>query len=225
MAEPIHWGQNKSGMQAKEELSPIKKFLAQKLWRFSGKVACVFAWLGGKLGLHKQVVNRLIEPWSHIKVVVTATEWDNFFYLRNHSDAQPEIHDLAAKMYVLYSNNRPKFLKEGDWHLPYISILGHGTDCPDYSFGVSNGNSLSLEEAIKVSASMCAQVSFRKADDTLEKAISIYNRLIESKPCHSSPFEHQATPLKYGQERSGNFLGWKQFRQTIPENVCLNYLR
>lgn len=223
MAEPIHWGQNKSGMQAKEELPPIKKFLAQKLWKFSGKTVCLFAWIGGKLGLHKQVVNRLLEPWSHIKVVVTATEWDNFFYLRNHPDAQPEIHDLAAKMYVLYSNHKPRFLKEGQWHLPYIEVLGQSIDCPDYLFGVSKGDSLSLEDAIKVSASMCAQVSYRRADDSVEKALSIYNRLIESKPSHASPFEHQATPLKYPREQSGNFRGWKQFRQTIKDNVCLNY--
>lgn len=223
MAEPIHWGQNKSGMQAKEELGPIKKFFAQKLWRTSGKVMCIFAWLGGKLGLHKQVVNRILEPWSHIKVVVTSTEWDNFFYLRNHSDAQPEIHDLAAKMYCLYSNSKPRLLKEGQWHLPYICVLGQDTDFVDYSFGSSNGDDISLEEAIKVSASMCAQVSYRKTDDTLGKALDIYKRLIESKPCHSSPFEHQATPLKDINERSGNFLGWKQFRQTISGNVCLKH--
>jgi hypothetical protein len=40
---------------------------------------------------------------------------------------------------------------------------------------------------------------------------------------HASPFEHQATPAKSDTIISGNFRGWVQFRQSIPNNVCLNY--
>jgi hypothetical protein len=82
---------------------------------------------------------------------------------------------------------------------------------------------LDLDDRIKLSASLCAQVSYRKADESIEKAEMIYARLIESKPCHASPFEHQATPARCKNDRSGNFIGWIQHRQNIPNNVCYSY--
>lgn len=206
-AVPVHWGRNTSGMQAKEELQGWQKAAAEFLWDASGRVTCGFAWLLNKIGAHKQIVNRILEPWSHIKVVATATDWDNFFHLRNHTDAQPEIHQLAILMYDDYLNSTPQRLKKGKWHLPYVSET----------------DALNKEDAIKLSASLCAQVSYRKADQSLDKALLIYDRLIDSKPCHASPFEHQATPAPKKTDRSGNFTGWMQYRQQIADNVCSSY--
>ncbi len=229
-AEPVHWGKNQSGMQAKEELTGDALYWTKKLWKWSGRVMCGFAWLFGKTNVHKQIANRILEPWSHIKVVVSATEWDNFFSLRNHPDAQPEIHELARQMWDLYSSNKPKLLKEGEWHLPYIEtrwMSGFKYDpleevwSPYYYCGSEWIQS--LDEAIKLSASLCAQVSYRKADESIKKALLIYDRLVESKPVHASPFEHQATPAKSNIVISGNFRGWIQFRQSIPGNVCKKY--
>ena len=208
-ATPVHWGRNTAGMQAKEELDGWRKAAAECLWDMSGRVACGFAWLLSRVGAHKQIVNRIVEPWSHIKVVATATDWDNFFYLRNHPDAQPEIHELALCMYDNYLHSTPKALKKGEWHLPYV---------PDY---VAAG--MSIGDALKLSASLCAQVSYRKADESVAKALLIYDRLVESKPVHASPFEHQATPSPKKTDRSGNFVGWKQYRQQIADNVCTSY--
>ena len=50
-----------------------------------------------EMGLHKQIANRPLEPWFHITVLVTATEWDNFYGLRAHKDAQPEFQVLAYR--------------------------------------------------------------------------------------------------------------------------------
>lgn len=215
----VEWGKNQSGMQAKEELQGFKRYLAEKLWNLSGKVACIFAWGMGKCGAHKQICNRVVEPWSHMKVVATATEWDNFFHLRRHPDAQPEIHELAKKMWDVYCQSTPTLLEEGQWHLPYVegyNILGDD-EVPFLA------NDISLEDAIKLSASLCAQVSYRKADESLNKALMIYDRLVSSKPVHASPFEHQATPYTNRITKSGNFIGWKQYRQTIKDNVCKKY--
>jgi len=208
-AEPVHWGMNQSGMQAETELNGFNLWAAKKLWDVSGKAACCFAYLLNKVGAHKQIVNRIVEPWSHIKVVATATEWDNFFYLRNHPDAQPEIHALALLMYADYLNSKPKVLKAGQWHMPYVDDF--------------NNAKITVENALKLSASLCAQVSYRKADQSVKKALFIYDRLVESKPCHASPFEHQASPAPKKSDRSGNFIGWTQYRQTIPNNVCKAY--
>jgi hypothetical protein len=206
-AVPVHWGRNTSGMQAKEELDGWRKACAEFLWDAAGRVTCGFAWLLNKIGAHKQIVNRIVEPWSHIKVVATATDWDNFFHLRNHPDAQPEINELALLMYGDYLNSTPQRLKKGKWHLPYVT----------------ENDALNKDDAIKLSASLCAQVSYRKADQSLDKALLIYDRLIDSKPCHASPFEHQATPAPKKSDRSGNFSGWIQYRQQIADNVCSSY--
>jgi len=207
-ASPVHWGMNQSGMQAETELNGFNLWAAKKLWDVSGKVACIFAYMLNKVGAHKQIVNRIVEPWSHIKVVATATEWDNFFYLRNHPDAQPEIHQLSLLMHDNYINSKPTRLKKGQWHLPYVT---------------ERADVLTTEEAIKLSASLCAQVSYRKSDMSLAKALLIYDRLINSKPCHASPFEHQATPSPKKTDRSGNFSGWIQYRQQIAGNVYSSY--
>lgn len=208
-AAPVHWGQNMSGMQAAEELQGWRKDAAKFLWDVSGRVTCGFAWLLSKIGAHKQIVNRIVEPWSHIKVVATATEWDNFFYLRNHPDAQPEIHELAVYMYNDYLHSKPKLLKAGEWHMPYVD---------NYA-----SSDILLKDALKLSASLCAQVSYRKADQSVKKALLIYDRLVESKPCHASPFEHQASPSPKKTDHSGNFVGWLQYRQTIADHVCTSY--
>ncbi len=218
-AMPVFWGQNQAGMQAAEELSDkyedtvsyysnlnTPRQLAKIIWLEARDSAIEFARRLSDLGLHKQIVNRILEPWVVTKVVATATEWDNFFYLRNHKDAQPEIHELARQMWEVYKTASPKLLDYDEWHLPYIE-----------------DDSLELEDALKLSASLCAQTSYRKSDDTLEKAYKIYDKLIESKPAHSSPLEHQARPLIDPTEKSGNLTGWHQYRQDIPDNVCLKY--
>lgn len=226
-AHPVHWGKNQTGMQAKEELKGASLYWTKKLWKWSGRVVCGFAWLLGKCNVHKQIANRVLEPWSHIKVVTSATEWDNFFSLRNHPDAQPEIHELAKKMWAIYSTNKPKLLKEEEWHLPYLdefSVVGDAMyDVAKTNPRIKTDKMIRLSDAIKLSASLCAQVSYRKADESVEKAIKIYDRLVESKPVHASPFEHQATPAKSGSFISGNFRGWHQFRQNISGNVCKKY--
>ena len=214
-AMPISWGKNQSGMTAKEELNGLSLSFAQFLWIFTGQVVCILAWLMGKSGIHKQIVNRMVEPWSHIKVVVTSTEWDNFFSLRNHPDAQPEIHRLASNMWTLYRNKTPIPLKLEEWHLPYVHA--------EYIGDTGMVRPLDIDDAKKLSASLCAQVSYRKSDESLDKALRIFDRLITSKPPHASPFEHQSTPLVEPTESSGNFKGWHQYRQDIPDNVCNIY--
>jgi hypothetical protein len=203
-AEFVHWGKNQSGMSAKEELSGWRLKVAKAIWKYTGRAVCVAAWVMEKIGLHKQCANRMLEPWSHIKVVLTGTDFENFFHLRTHKDAQPEFQVLAKSMLKDLGNSKPKVLREGEWHLPYID---------------KQYKDLSLEKRIKLSASLCAQVSYRKQDDSIEKALKIYDRLVESTPVHASPFEHQATPLNNPNESSGNFKGWKQNRQTIKNNV------
>lgn len=217
-AMPVYWGKNQAGMSAKEELDTLAKHQAKCVWLEARDKAIDSVRELITLGLHKQIANRILEPWVTIKVVATATDWDNFFYLRNHPDAQPEIHELARIMWDVYLNSEPQELNEGEWHLPYLDewdIIYENIPC--------NENQIYIEDAKKLSASLCAQTSYRKADESVEKAIKIYDRLVISRPVHASPFEHQATPLLDTKAISGNLRGWYQFRESIEGNVCFDY--
>ncbi len=206
---PVFWGKNQSGMEAKEELSGWRLKCAKILWSLAAKSSCIFSFSLSKLGLHKQLSNRITEPFGFIKLVVTGTSFDNFYRLRDHEAAQPELQDLARKMKIAHKNSTPQVLKFGEWHLPYID------------------STVGSEENLKLSSSLCAQTSYRKSDDSMEKATNIFGRLIDSDPEHFSPTEHQATPLeskdsiffthkdKLGRLWSGNFCGWGQYRQKI----------
>lgn len=239
MAFPIEFKSNKVGMQAGHTLSPFKQNLCRAAWRVSGHMACAFGWLLYKLGAHKQYVNRITEPWSHISVVVTATEWNNFFALRFHSMAQPEICELARQMFVLYKNNIPDALERYEWHLPYVSnaekLIYHramaSSDGGKYFKNMVRGsggfNDLSYwEPLIKRSVARCARVSYLRHDGQKpahHQDTKLYDRLLAEQPIHASPAEHQAKPsdlVMPETEMSGNFRGWVQYRKLLPnENI------
>lgn len=236
-AFPSKWGKNKKGMQADEELSEYKQQQAKELWLASRDIAVAFATSMNDLRLHKQVVNRILEPYQFIKVVMTTTEYDNWKWLRLHKDADPTIYDLAESIEEARNSSIPLYLEEGMWHIPYvnsqINVDGFQVFYEEDSLG--NENLLDVENAIKIGCSSCAQVSYRKLDKSKEKAEDLYQRLVDSEPVHASAFEHVAKVCegfndsgitgykiegKQMQPVSGNFTGgWIQYRQLIPNNA------
>jgi hypothetical protein len=229
-AEPVFWGKNQPGMQAKEELSGTDYTDAKFIWDRARQDALHWAWaLADRVGLHKQIANRITEPWMTMKTVISGTEWKNFFWLRAHADAQPEIHELAIKMWDAYNKSTPILLHPGEWHVPYVNSV-RNRDTAQLSYSDALGQELSADQAKIISASCCAQVSYRKNDDSFEKAEKIFRQLIESQPCHASPVEHQATPMvsynsfvdlgtthvdRANLAWSGNLKGWVQHRKLI----------
>lgn len=217
-AMPVYWGENQSGMVANNELSVEGQLKAKKMWRIALKDALYIHKTMEKLGVHKQIANRLLEPFMYTRGVVTATErsFNSFFKLRCAYDAQPEIKAIADAMKKAISRSEPAKLSRGDWHLPYVDIN-------DYD---------SLTDAINVSVAACAQVSYRKLDLTVEKANKIVGMLnldgSGGNP-HASPCEHQAfvDPGTYTEWSdaweninaigiSGNFeYPWHQYRKTL----------
>ena len=234
-ASPVEFGKNKPGMKASELTENL--IAAYKVWVASGREIASFATVMKDMKLHKQVVNRILEPWQFIKVVMTTTNLNNFFELRNHPDADPTIQQLAKKMLKEVDDSQPTHLHEGQWHMPYVHNMLYSARKQKF-FDV-DGSEIDLKDALKISASCCAQVSYRKLDTSLEKAYKIYDMLINSKPAHSSPVEHAATPIAHKYHKpmeyfdikgvthvdknripwSGNFHGWVQNRQLIPENA------
>lgn len=221
-AIPIHWGLNQSGMQAKDEQA--NSTLAINAWLNARDSAIKHALKLKELGLHKQIVNRVLEPFQMMKTLVTSTSFDNFFNLRCHKDAQPEIKALADIMYQVMQKSKPIQLKYGEWHTPYVEHTRSETGKIQY-YTETDGNyiELSVNDAIKVSCSCSAQVSYRKNDTSIKKAKDIYDKLINSNPVHASAFEHCATPINldnWKSIQSGNFTNWLQYRQLIPNHVC-----
>ena len=235
-AIPVSWGKNQPGMKANEDVGSTVALEAEQIWNRAKDDALHWAdALAHKLAIHKQIANRITEPWMTMKTVISGTEWNNFFHLRNHADAQPEIKALAEAMTVAYTTHLPVPLKPGQWHLPYITIAEY-VPTGELQYLNNNFDPISLEEAKIVSASCCAQVSYRKNDDSFDKAKKIYDQLILSEPVHASPIEHQATPMdvdsmcRFEPDTwqpgvthvsansdlwSGNLRGWIQYRKLI----------
>jgi hypothetical protein len=208
-ATPVHWGANQPGMKARDELTGYKKKFAQFMWKTSGKMVCCLVWLTNKVSSpHKQVFNRLLEPWQYISVIVTSTEWDNFFELRNHPDAQPEIQELAREMKYAMDNSKPT---ERYTHIPYIT----GSD------RIALGQDASTGRLMQISTARCARVSYFTHDKQIpeiEKDLKLFNDLVGSVPIHASPTEHQAEALD-SEEFNKNFRGWSQFRNIVETNM------
>lgn len=223
-AMPIHWGENQPGMQARTEVDYEKRSDAIAFWRQLARGAAEDAeFLANQFSLHKQIANRVLEPFQFISVVVTATEWDNFFKLRMHPDAQPEFYELASAMYSIFNANTPDTLDEDEWHLPYVDLKAEFPNSED------------IAKATFVSAARCARVSYLNHDKTQpnpEQDMKLAMKL--AKAGHMSPFEHQArafaqdtdsptvvapsgiTHLDLNHELwSGNLRGWIQLRQVL----------
>ncbi len=226
---PLAFTKNQKGMQGGAALDGKAAELAEKIWMMGCFHACDKAKMLADLEVHKQYANRLLEPYAHITVVCTATDYANFFALRCHEMAQPEIHALADKMYEASQASTPKQLKSGEWHLPFVSDL-------DAAILLSDDLTLhrlnNFEEAVfdnhqekllKMSVARCARVSYLNHEGkapTLQEDLQLYDRLVGSAPIHASPAEHQAMAVADPGTVSGNFKGWIQYRQTLKgQNV------
>lgn len=229
---PIIYGANQSGMSSSKALTDYALDAAKVQWDLAANNAFELSQRLNDAGLHKQWANRPTEPFSRIKVIITATEWENFFWLRDDEDAaQPEIVELAQRMKEVNESTPTIQLDQGMWHLPYV--FQEFTSKGKQIFLNPNGDELDIKTALKVSASCCAQVSYRRLDDSVEKALEIYNKLFSGPKPHMSPTEHQAkVPPKYADFRtpgithmdrngnawSGNLKNFVQYRQLIQSN-------
>ena len=197
--EPCFWGKNQPGMQAREEITGEDLQKAKTQWNTAKENAIFSAKLLCDKGVHKQIVNRILEPYAHINVVVTSTSWNNFFSLRHHKDAQPEIMDLAAEMIDCLQGSVPTKLKYGEWHLPYVLE--------------KEREGYHVETLQELSAARCARVSYLTHEGeqpAVAADLRLYDRLASAVPGHYSPLEHQATPDRV--------VGWKTERHRV-ENI------
>ncbi len=195
------WTQNESGMQGNRvtditTINAANSILADLLDATVNAVEAL-----QELGIHKQNVNRYLNAFTHIRVIVTSVEWLNWFDLRYDEAAKPEIYELAKAMAAEFYMVPPTVLAEGDWHTPFAP------------------QGLSVTDRKIISTSMCAQVSYRKEDATLEKALILHDRLIHGGKLHASPFEHVCRVLGPNETPKGNLPGFFQYRTEIENKL------
>lgn len=226
-AFPVRFGANQGGMQDKgtdydapvfgpctqydlDGIEPPKGMSPRDAWLLGRDRAVELAQAFAEAGYHKQVVNRILEPWAHIVTLVSSTDWSNFWALRCHEDADPTMEAVADAMHLEFQTSKPQTLLPGEWHLPFI----HAEEMSKFT----------IEELRMMSAARCARVSYRKHDNippTLMEDIELFNRLVRAELVHASPTEHQATPDPEHKRRDlwGNFHQFIQFRKTIPNEA------
>lgn len=221
--EPEAFGKNQKGMSASENLTSREDDAARREWRLAKDDAIKHASRLAKLGVHKQLANRVIEPYCWHTIIVTGTEFDNYYALRRGPDAQPEIRRVTDMMHDVHTSSTPTYVDVGQWHLPLIQ--------PDEDF--------TGDDARRVSVGRCARVSYLTHDGIRDPQadIDLCERLRSSG--HMSPFEHVARPMTQEDAHgivarfldwpsqlfpavninkvfSGNFCGWIQFRKELP---------
>lgn len=226
-AGPVFWGANQPGMQAVEECAALVEhpvtgewLSREEAWKEAANSAASWAEAFTDAGYHKQIAGRITEPFGWITVVITATSWDNFYALRAHADAQPEIQDVAETMLKIVGDvpvrtiDETKFSDAHSWHLPFVSI--------------AERHEFAVPLLLAMSAARSARTSYLthdKANPTMEQDDGLYRRLVESQPLHASPLEHQA--FNSGKpDRCRNFNGgWIQHRALLEAAGSIDAFR
>jgi thymidylate synthase ThyX len=198
---PPRWLKNQKGMTAlNEEVDNPVLMLAfyEQHMHKAIEIADVLA----SHGVSKQIVNRILEPFQIIQCVVTATQWNNFYSLRDSLHADPLIQELAQAMKIATKETEGKVLNTGQWHLPFVSR--------------SEEIELGIKDAILVSAARCARVSYLLNPDepprSIESDLELAARLITSG--HYSPLEHPAFcyPMR---AMVGSYIGFAAARKFL----------
>lgn len=242
-AMPIHWGANQPGMQADNQLDNFKIMEVQAQWQEAANNAADVAEAMAYVGLHKQVANRILEPYQWMHVIATTSNTSNFFGLRRHKDAQPEIKLVGDLWFEALEDFPVKLIKQDEWHLPYIAEADRQAAFQHLKMGRIIRSEPSEAEVtnllIAMSAARCARVSYLTHEGnlpTVAQDLELYQRLVGAQPLHASPTEHQATPdcrheviisTEDGEqgehadewarpEQHGNLKGWRQFRKMLP---------
>lgn len=202
---PVHWGQNQAGMVAENEMDEARIAAAKLVWMEAADTAANIAQELAEIGVHKQVVNRVLEPFMWAETIITATEWDNFFKLRLADDTQPEIQALAKAIKKAMDESVPV---QRPWHLPYLSEdeLNDSSFLGEYT------------KKAKISAARCARVSYlnhNKLKPSVGEDLKLADRLIEAG--HMSPFDHQAmfNNVENSRNENRNFQDWKPYRAIL----------
>lgn len=212
------WRTAQKGMQPAEFINDKNKrdYLDDIVYTLKNYTSEYVNEMVNKHNVAKELTNRYLAPFQLVTVLVTSSEYSNFFNLRDHQDAQYDTQIVARKMKKLLEENTPTYLERGEWHLPFIS------------YGEAKDNT--IIEQIAASVARCARTSYKLPNSEnrsdIISDIRLFNKLI-TPPIHASPLEHVATPLRMSdiyasilpEDKTlnsafyGNTYGWVQLRK------------
>ncbi|TXN08960.1 hypothetical protein FV222_00375 [Methylobacterium sp. WL103] len=222
IVQPVGYEANRPGMTSVAPLTGWRKVVAQATWLGMAHLNKLGVRILHGVGLHKQWANRPLEWFGCIDVLVTATDWANFFALRLDKGTQPELQILAGLMDAAMVQSSPRLLSPGQWHMPFVDENERAT--------------LTIAEQLVLSTARCARLTIEPFDGNADYAAerARYERLVVSTPVHASPAEHQATPDEKHFFRDverwkqphlhGNFRGYVQHRQLLKNHVVADDL-
>lgn len=223
---PLIWGSEQKGMQTGGQIAEPHE--ATTIWLEARDNALASADKLASLGVHKSLVNRLIEPFMWITVVMTATEWNNLWRLRCHTDAEVHFQKIAGMMRDAMVASNPQKLMPGDWHIPYAQADEMEELSKYYRDYVDNGADITpyhhyLDMLCRASTARCARVSYLTHGGirSMIEDLGLFDKLVNGSGFgHYSPFEHPAQAHGSPHLRSGPFIGWEQYRKQFPlENI------
>lgn len=218
---PMMWMKDHKGMQGSAFFTGWREKLLKFLWILASKLAIISAWLLNKVGLTKQMCNRILEPFMWHLVIVTATEWENFFAQRANDGADIHMQALAYDMLTQMNRSSPRKKIEGEWHIPFEDEMPF------------------VDNKVKVATAWAARISYTTVGQDEKKENHLADIKLHDKLWaypHPSPFEHCAkVPTQDEYEHNtiltnltgtntpkedfgwfGNFHGWIQYRKLLP---------
>lgn len=170
------------------------------------------------LDVDKARINRLLEPFSWMTTIITATEWSNFFALRQPSNdrpvpqidfpAQAEFQVVARMMRDAVRDSTSVALDYGQWHLPLFA----DRELYDIGDAIKSGSFTSDDlqlEAAKISAGRCARVSFDTHSQYEDPDVSLERFARLSGSAHWSAMEHSARPMVFEDDYFDALIGPK----------------
>lgn len=228
------WTLNQKGMQGNGMTDAEAVKVANREWLDARDDMVNRAFHLNAMGVHKQDVNRLLEPWMWVTQVVTSSRWDNFFALRCHKDAHPAFQRIARMMYLAKRKSEARPLEPGEWHLPFVSAEEKKNFrwVPEWikvHYPLPEDPAFDVPLPIKKSAARCAWSSYENhdKDGSDEAHLKTWDRLLSGIPVHSSPSEHQLTPLHpaWTTQRCliSNITGFLQARKLIRQEEIVEY--
>lgn len=223
---PSYIGAAQKGMQAGEELRDEVRSVIVAEWLRAKDNAIESARQMLRLGAPKQVVNRILEPWMFIEVIISGTEWNNLFSLRDHEMAEPHFQHLARLMKTAHAESVSKRLPAGAWHLPFIGVdVDDDNAIADFVSRWAEAMNVTYSEAFekavpRIAVGRCARVSYLNHEGrrAIADDLALCDRLCVQSPLHAAPGEHVAYALST-LKPSGNFYGFEQFRKTLPNET------
>lgn len=194
---------NTPGMEGKEPLTGAEHDAARDNWLRGLDAALQCARWYQEHNAHKQHGNRLLEPYSWQKTILTATEWSNFYALRCHPAADIGLRRAIEMLRAAHVASTPTLVPFGGWH----RILVPDIEQLNATFGVDEINLISVGRAARVS-----YLTHHGVRDPAADLAAAGQRRAEG---HMSPFEHVAQAVDTD-DMIGNLKGWKQLRKFIP---------